>query len=503
MKVRYSIILVSLPIILFIFFQASYSQPIKSAEKKGNRSDVNISPVIESIVNESYSVPAEVAIDVLLEIVKSPKIPSVKKEAILLDAYRRLDEVQQPVQKTLALYGMSTDTRQSFLSQSFALKLDSSSLKNKILIELLKVDKPKVRELVFQNQPELSFQSINCKDALDYKIEDFYVTLTVIARETFTSDEKEHNIRLYALIPYIQNIKSASQIAPIGKMLTSLDLTPAESNELILSYSSAVKKFSSTDRSFFFNLQNSLNSFDGLLELANNKNLYKETLADAFRTYITRQFRGERCADNAKSYEIYTPSTIKWLNQNSFKITPITGEDIVFEKLSDSAAFNDFWKTENSRKLLDKLKNLRFDMSVSISEDESEMPPLRSKDDKKKPEWKEMFTESLTEAENWNGENEKDQSDYFHQKCIIYRGLIEIADEESDKNRVLESYEKFLSSSSFQKENRIEWIFHSLELIKLARKNEFVFRLLSNSKNPVFRIYADLISLKKNNTISS
>lgn len=486
-------------LVSFVYLTISYSQSVKTAEKKKN-SETNTPPAIEIIVNDSYYVPAEFAVEILFEASKLPGVSNSKKKDFLLKAYSRLDEIQQPVRKKLILSGISTDNRQNLLSESFGLKLDAVSLGSKIIKELLKFDKKKVREIIFQNQPEFSFQPVSCDDALDYKIEDFYETLTAVAKETFTTEEKKRNIRLLALTPYVQNIKSPKQIVPIGKMLLSLDLTATELSELILSYSAAVREISAADRSFFNDFSQTLNTFDSLLKLANDKNAHKEILTDSFRGYIAKNFRAEKCADNEKSYEIYSPLLLKWVNENKFA-APLSKQDTAFEEPTVSATIDDFWKTDNSRQLLNRLKNLRFNMSAGMSDAEPDEPTINSKEDKQKTQWKEVFAETLSRLGDWNGENEKSEALYFHQKCILYHGLIEIAGEDFERVKVLENYEKFLSNTNFQKENRMEWFFHSSELIKLAKKsfkkeNDFEFRLLSNSKNPVFRIYADLIKLQ-------
>ena len=487
--------LISTLLISFASTVFLYSQQTKSVQNTAAKLP-EIPSDIELVVSDTYGIPAELAIDILLQVVKSPRISKSKKKEILLNAYQRLDEVQQPLQKKLLLRGLSSDTYQNLRSRAFAQKFDVFSLQSKILRELLRFDKKKAREYVFQYRIEFSFQPVTCEDALDYDVSDFYELVTSVAKESFTPQEIKSGIRLWALDSYVQDIRSASQIRPIGKMLLSLDLTTPELRQLVSSYSLAVKKLTTSDRAFFGAFLDSLGLFDRLITLTDKRNIQSEILTESIRSYIIKHLQSERCSDNSTSADVYTPSMVKWLNQNKLSATPLSVDEISPTRIIGSATLDDFWKTKPSNDLLGKLKKLRFESS----NDESGDDILVTQERKQENDWKERFDEMLNEIENWDGLGEQNSAIYFHQKCILFSGLIDIVSDESAKDKVLHSFEKYLSQSPMQKESRMEWFLHVAELIRLVKpdvkkQNSFEYDLLSNSKNPVLRIYADFIRL--------
>src|SRR5581483_11049307 len=134
---------------------------------------------IQELVDRARSVPPEFAADVLLRLAESDLIE---------EAFRRAAGAQEPV-KRLSLRPGGGDTRVSFQARAFAQDLDGLTLQSRAVIDMVKVDKAKAREM-FRQIPVPHVPKLNCADMLVYDVSAFYEALGEVAGNTFSAKER-------------------------------------------------------------------------------------------------------------------------------------------------------------------------------------------------------------------------------------------------------------------------------------------------------------------------
>ena len=123
--------------------------------------------------------------------------------------------------------------------------------------------------------------------------------------------------------------------------------------------------------------------------------------------------------------------------------------------------------------------------------------------------WQKELVDFLRDLDNWQAQTEKSDSDYFHQKCVLYNGLLDLTSSGvvSDKViKVISEYVVFLRDSSMQQDKRIEWFLPAKELIDLVSKFQGkeaaqVQEILVNNSGPIIRAYVEMKKLQGNTEI--
>src|SRR5581483_2775490 len=144
---------------------------------------------IQELVDRARSVPPEFAADVLLRLAESDLVKDADaKRDLIEEAFRRAAGAQEPV-KRLSLRPGGGDTRVSFQARAFAQDLDGLTLQSRAVIDMVKVDKAKAREM-FRQIPVPHVPKLNCADMLVYDVSAFYEALGEVAGNTFSAKER-------------------------------------------------------------------------------------------------------------------------------------------------------------------------------------------------------------------------------------------------------------------------------------------------------------------------
>jgi hypothetical protein len=440
---------------------------------------------ILSLLNEANAAPPEFTADLLIRLANSNKVqdPLWKRE-MLEDAYRLASKGEQKVKRDYA--GSVMDTREGYLSLALALKLDVLSLQSRAVTSMLALDKQRAREMFSEIPPELKLPALTCADALVPDVADFYSAMKRIAQETFTADEIRAGAQVWFLQRYIAAMTSPTQVGPLVKVISAINLSQIQLTILLNSFSGALKRISSDYRAFTFAaFRDSLTrSFNELAAVADRKGVPKEELLQSLRAYLLRNFVSTQCADNTVTKKKEVPGFITLANQNALKSSPILLQDIQPLSIDGSVKTSAFWESSRSEDLLWKLKQLRFGAD--------EKP--RSDIEKASAEWHQQLTDYLNYLESWSASDEKSDLDYFHQKAIVYRVLSDILPPGMIRDQVWRSNAAFLANGYLQ-EARVEWFLHAghlLDQVGTAKGRDRVdlIQILESSSNSILRAYA-------------
>lgn len=488
---RITIVLTTLPLLL-ISAWGQTSRRTKEEKRATAGSAVSQRTIeLESLIVQTHAVPAEFAIDALLRITSSNQSVSAdRKKELLEHAFALTSEVQNPLRrKALVLPGSPVDTRSGYRTYAFNLGLDSLTLRSRIVIAMLSLDKQRAREMLNDVSPKLPLKPLTCSDALVYEVGEFYQMLAKVAQTTFDEKQIEQGERLQFLLPYVEAMSSPSQVGPIATLIVSLRLPVSELLPLSQAYSKALRTISGDDRSFSDALTRgrTVNSVFTLVKsYGKEAGPYKE-VRDAFRAYLLKNLQFDRCIDNAPSSANDLPSYVKEANF-MFADRQFTVDDVKPARVDQAANVVRYYETRDSAKLLTDLKSL-------VTDDTDE--PI-TEEMKAASQWQQKMLDYLGRLETWDGHDEPSSIDYFHQKCVLYFGLAKIVPPSAAREQVILSYVKTLNQDAIQKESRIEWLMHAKELFQIVRETKGVehsklLERLTYSNNPVLSLYARLM----------
>jgi hypothetical protein len=442
-------------------------------------------PEIETLVNEAFFLPDEFGSNLLIKIEQSSLIKDDNwKKEILEKALSLSENAQNPIKKRLAIKGISTENREVFLSIALNQKLDKMSLQLSIVREMLKTDKPRARQIFNQISFDKNLLTSSCADALIPDVSDYYKTLADIANTTFSAKEKKANTHYNFVENQLTTISANIQVSPIAKMISALNFTSQEKENLTIAFLDSLKTISVDNRSFFvmFADDKVIKDFENL----NKPVISTQTqtfLSVAFRGLIVKNLQASKCADyTLKSKEVIY--FVKYFNANFTSNSPILLDEINQDKIENNLTLNDSTVSQNSTELRDKYGELRFVKIGDSGEDEDD---YRETNDAEKNEitWQNKVAEFLIELETWNGNRESSETDFLNKKCEFYRALLDIMPEKGNlKPKITQSYLNFLSKSNTYKTEKICWFYWASDF--LQNNN---YGSLENSGNETLRVY--------------
>lgn len=442
---------------------------------------------VEMLALDAQSAPPEFTADLLIRIVESGRVtdPSYKRR-LLEDAFRRAGDAQQPVRR--AYVGGEVDTRSGYLSYAFDLRLDALSLRCRAIKAMLTLDRRRAREL-FAEMPDLRLPPLGCDDALVYDVSSFYETLVQVAAGAFSREERKQGEHIRFAAPYLERIDSPSQVGPAAKAILALDPAPPQLAMLAHDFSKALGRIPDDDRSFTYAMTRDSSFAKGLLEVVeacNRRNVQTREVLGEARSYIVRSLGNSRCSDNVPQA---APGTqfgyVSDINKSLNFDPPISADEAKPAEIKTAAKQTSYWKTPEARDLLLRVRKLRFGSGTK---------PL-SDAEKRSTEWQSALTGFIDALHEWDGSREKSQVDYFHQKSVLYRALLELVPDRARREEVLNEYAGFLSDSYAAVDSRIEWLLHAKFLIAQVRAGSgsgrpVAFEQLSGFSNRNLWLYA-------------
>ena len=455
---------------------------------------------LKSIVGMAAGVPAEFGADVLIRLAQSNKITqrSLKIE-LLTRAFYLAESAQQPV-RLAALAGTMVDTRSGYLGKAFDLALDTQSLQSRAVGAMVALDPQNARKL-FSTIRLPDLRLLSCDDALVYDLTSFYQMLTNLMNSGFTSKEKAEGVDLALLEPYAQSILFHAQAGPFAKLLDDVNVRARQRREMADLFAGALGRVRGDARSFTavltiykFDLLSSVTDLMTKLEATEN---FSPALVVAVRAYLVANSQCERCADmffggqDPKSLPEPVQDFNEWLARSghSQEIAPIDTDALKGAQIMPPPKYHQYWQSPAAKSLLTGIKGLRWggrDGTTRLSLDE-----------RKSLAWDFQLTDYLKQLESWSAEDEDSPADFFHQKCVLYDGLVELVPEKSQRVKIISSVVRFLELNTFQTESRIEWFLHVEGLFSMAATASDealteVTQALLRSRDPTLSLYARL-----------
>jgi hypothetical protein len=143
------------------------------------------------------------------------------------------------------------------------------------------------------------------------------------------------------------------------------------------------------------------------------------------------------------------------------------------------------WQSADSKQILEQAMKLRF-----RSPDHMLSPAERATS-----EWQQQLTDFLSQMAGWKPGPDEPAEAYFHERTVIYEGLVELIPPGPDRDRVFTEFIGFLSASSLARQKPAEWFLPARDLYERMSTNyggepAKILDAFRNSGNSVLALFA-------------
>jgi hypothetical protein len=324
---------------------------------------------------------------------------------------------------------------------------------------------------------------------LGYELSSFYQTLKEVKQKGFTPKEISEGNGLRFIQPYIAEVESPAQIAPVVDLIVDSDLTPSELNVLLSTLVSALKGIQDDPKSFALSLTSGglANSLQKLIKKSREHDVDSAPLLNAFKAYFLREL-SVQCPGMRVGSEQKNPLQVEFSRVNKWFVSSIS-EDELKAQIGAGSNETPFWASQESRSFLMKVKRLRFGTGETVLTEEE-----RNNDD-----WQRELRQLLTDLGRWTGSGSDTESEVFHQKCNLYDALFSLSPNNSLRTEVLLAFASYLRGSSMQESSHIEWLLHGHNLLKKTRnlgpERLKIISVFNTSTTQALQLYSQLDDL--------
>jgi hypothetical protein len=289
-------------------------------------------------------------------------------------------------------------------------------------------------------------------------------------------------------------------VAPVARLLAASGLSERERSDLSAAFFNALQNLHGDEASF---AAESSGIYEGssLVELAklvkklDAANVPIAPATEVLRTYVVSNLSGTQClgrgAGSDKHDQLPPPA---WSFNALFgpfsrrvQIRPITPAELKPNKTVPSRAVNSLWRTPTSSRLADNLRRIKFGDSDSASFVSAVPAALAFR-------WRARESDLMSELLSWSGSDEA-QTDVFHEKSILYLGLVDIAPSADEKIKLIGAFVKFLDQHSYEQTSPMEWLWYVQRLLitsSTADERQAVVDALVSSENDTLNLYGQL-----------
>jgi hypothetical protein len=356
----------------------------------------------QTLADLARAAPPEFTADALLRLVEQGHLANKSARRDLIEeAFRSASSAKFQV-RMRGLPGTTTDTGSGSLSRAYDLKLDMLSLESRAVRDMLPIDPVEARKL-FTEIARPPLPALTCDGALYYDLSDFYEALSAVVNGTFTQKERAKDEQLNFLTDYLGQATSLLELAPLAAVIQSAGVTAQQRQGLWARLGGMLDTLQADDRSYSASVL-TLSSVNAP-ELASSLEKYRQ--------------KSHGCESDAPS---------------------VKGS-------SKTPKLDPYWQSNNTQQLVQPQKKLRYDKNnLPLSEAE-----------RSTPEWQQQVTDYLNEIADWTPDQEKSESDYYHEKCTVLTSLIELVPPGPENDQIVADYVDFISNSDLYQQSPAEW----------------------------------------------
>jgi len=449
---------------------------------------------LASLTANVRSLPPEFAADLLIAIADSARVAeSDWKKELIEEAFRIASDCQYQIsQRSVGPYPV--DTRAGYLGEAFRLKLDALSLRCRAVEAMIRLDKAKALQL-FGEIGKLKFSPVTCDQGLVYEVSAFYKTAAQLFRVAFSGKERQRGEHVRFIESLIDDTSSPVQIPSAVNLVRSLEMSREQRESLVTALASRIAKLSGDDRTFSSSIYSVDDEIARLLHTCNEQGVSAIELIRSLRSYYVKHFSANRCSDTLRNAGDTGPLPHE-VNQFNKRVRALTeknlseieADEVKPSRTEGRADVHFYWRSPRSQKLMERFKQLKFGSGRK--------PFTAAETDT--VEWRTEFGEFLKQLLAWDKNDDESVEDYFHQKCNLFEGLMNIPLAAVEREEVTREFVAFLGRFDLKSLSRIEWFWHAKSLLPRALTQDVGERSakrradLESSNNLVLYAYAEV-----------
>jgi len=453
----------------------AYAQP--AAPSPRPRRDA----ALEAVAATAVSLPPELAADALLRIASSPRVTDREwKRELLIESFFRAYSAHEPYRQATA-QAVAPDTGDGARLFAYATSLNRVSLQARAAQMMALVDGPEAREL-FQ-WIDLDIAPAVCDGLLAPAVDEYYSALSLVARTTF--DDRTEALRFLEL--FLWRAQLPSEFPAVARALIRFQPSGGEAAylESVFGFILETGRF---DARGFSSSANDIVSRSADLAIAYAKlGVNPYFLMDTLRAYVITQVKGPRCADSMS--EAMTPAAFNAaLGRTMMEpyIRPIDGATLIPSHVLGSARLEPYWQTGQAKALRQAAIDLRGSGVAPV--------PLRIRQTE---EWLTRAEHLLVNIDQWTGNGEASDRDYFYQKASLYVALLDLVPRSKLRGKTIDSFIEFLRHKDEDRSGQPLWFAFVNHLLELSRGDDRteILRRFEDAHHPALWVYAQLEQL--------
>jgi hypothetical protein len=434
---------------------------------------------LEIVVDAAAGLPPELAADALIRIAGSPRVAEVWKRELLTEAFFHAYSAYEPYRRATP-QAIPPDTKQGAQLFAYATSLNRISLQARVTQLMAFVDPNRARELF--EWIDLDVAAASCEEILAPAVDEYYSALSVLARTSFS--DRVDALRFFEL--FLWRAHLPSEMPAVARALVRFQPWPAEAAYLEAIFGFLLETGSTDARGF------SASSYDIVSRTADLAIAFTKLgvnpyfVMDSLRAYLVTQMRGPRCSDSVS--EPMMPAAFNGT-------LPRTGMEMYIRPIEDAqlpsrvlgaARIDPYWQTGEAKSLRQEAIELRGAGKAPV--------PLRVR---QTDQWQQQAERLLVAIEQWTGNGERSERDYFYQRSSLYLVLLDLVPPSKLRTRTIESFVEFLRHHDDDRSAEPTWFAFVNRLLELARGSDRVdvLRTLENAHHPALWVYAQLEQL--------
>lgn len=424
---------------------------------------------VQTLADQARALAPEYAADLLFRLFDNGRFSDPEQRRELLDEiYTLAGKVQNPV--VLEDIPGWTDTRSWSTARALGLQLDTLLLRCRVVRAMVTEDPQRARQR-FLDIPVPAITDPGCDDVLAPDVSSYYETARLLADRG-----------LVPLEAPIRSLSSALQLPGAARALGTWSAAAEDRLALLDLYAARVAELSSSDRAtgFAFRKLQLNQELVKLAEECRQESLSVDRLLAAYRKFLASEASGPRCADSTLQPAIDAfNDRLRWGGYLASQDLPrLTDEEVKPSSVNGRMRPEQYWRTDQSKRLLSAVRHLRFGDG---------MKPLAD-DQKTTDDWQAEAKQVVTMLDKWKAEDEASPLDAFHERATLYTSILQLAPPGVVRDLAAQSWLAFLADSPIKSTTPIEWLLE-LDTVMNLKEPEIQKAMLA-SKDPVISLYA-------------
>jgi hypothetical protein len=219
-----------------------------------------------------------------------------------------------------------------------------------------------------------------------------------------------------------------------------------------------LEQIESDDRSFSASFGRNDEELQQLVSVLVAKNLSTEGMIAAYRRYLVRNLRGNRCADsggNEFSSSVRDSFNRKFASDADVSRAPLTADDLKPAKTEGQADWGPFVSDDEFERAWQQYLDLLLGKGHGPLMGKGTKPLLDEQ--KNTIEWRTQFDDFLRQIDEIAPKASEPEYRYFYRKATALQAALRVAPPGPERDRVIRQFVAFLRSSNLQQESFLEW----------------------------------------------